>query len=62
VSWAGGDSGELPDEYTDYVLCGMWHCRPSELDDERLRDIKLHLLFRKTESRVQRFANKTRGK
>ena len=51
---------ELPAEYNDWVLCQMYHCLPSELENEDLTVLNMHLLFKEAEVRAQSFKAKLR--
>lgn len=42
--WVGGQSNPPPWEYTSLVLCrDVYHCRPSELRQEKIADVLPHL-------------------
>ena len=50
--WTGG--GQPPPEYADLVLCrDVYHCLPSQLDEEDAETISLHLAMMDAEAYVR---------
>jgi len=47
--------GDLPEEFTDYIICTeLYHCLPSQLDDEDWFTMQDHLAIRAGVNKAQR--------
>lgn len=58
--WVGGQP--LPPEYLNLILCrDVYHCRPSELRQERLTDVLPHLTCLHVENRVHSARSGSKG-
>lgn len=55
--WTGGC--EPPPEWNDLVLCrDIYHCRPSELDEEDDRVVEIHLALHNAELKARNAKNR----
>ncbi len=54
-----GKSQLAPPEYTDLVLCRLYHCTPAELDEQDNERVMIHLALYNAEQKIAEARRKT---